>query len=45
MDVVRKLYSGYGEQPNQRAITLEGAEYLRKNFSELDTIESVEIID
>jgi peptidyl-prolyl cis-trans isomerase A (cyclophilin A) len=36
MDVVQKIYSGYGESPDQAAITAEGKPYLDKNFPKLD---------
>jgi peptidyl-prolyl cis-trans isomerase A (cyclophilin A) len=43
MDVVQKLYSGYGEQPDQGAITNQGKAYVDKNFPKLDTIKSAAI--
>jgi len=44
MDVVHKLYNGYGERPDQGAITSQGKAYLDKNFPNLDTIKSATII-
>lgn len=44
MDVVDKIYSGYGERPDQGAITTQGAAYLEKNFPKLDTIKSATIV-
>ncbi|MGA9882931.1 MAG: peptidylprolyl isomerase [Candidatus Acidiferrales bacterium] len=44
MDVVDKIYSGYGERPDQGAITTQGAAYLEKNFPKLDTIKSAAIV-
>ena len=44
MDVVDKIYSGYGEQPDQGAITTQGMTYLQKNFPNLDTIKSATIV-
>jgi peptidyl-prolyl cis-trans isomerase A (cyclophilin A) len=38
MDVVEKIYSGYGEAPNQGQIEAEGKPYLDKNFPLLDSI-------
>jgi peptidyl-prolyl cis-trans isomerase A (cyclophilin A) len=38
MDVVQKLYSGYGERPDQGAITNEGKAYIDKNFPNIDKI-------
>jgi peptidyl-prolyl cis-trans isomerase A (cyclophilin A) len=38
MDVVEKLYTGYGEAPDQGQITAEGKAYLDKNFPLLDSI-------
>lgn len=44
MDVVDKIYSGYGERPDQGAITTQGMAYLQKNFPNLDTIKSATIV-
>ncbi|HVB88080.1 MAG TPA: peptidylprolyl isomerase [Candidatus Dormibacteraeota bacterium] len=44
MDVVDKIYSGYGQQPDQGAITTQGAAYLQKNFPNLDTIKSATVV-
>jgi peptidyl-prolyl cis-trans isomerase A (cyclophilin A) len=44
MDVVKKLYSGYGERPDQGAITNQGKAYLDKNFPEIDMIKSATIV-
>ncbi len=44
MDVVDKIYSGYGQQPDQGAITTQGSAYLEKHFPKLDTINSATII-
>jgi peptidyl-prolyl cis-trans isomerase A (cyclophilin A) len=44
MDVVDKIYSGYGQQPDQGAITSQGKAYLEKNFPNLDTIKSATIL-
>jgi peptidyl-prolyl cis-trans isomerase A (cyclophilin A) len=38
MDVVDKLYSGYGEAPDQGRIQMEGNAYLEKDFPRLDSI-------
>ncbi len=43
MDVVQKIYSGYGEQPDQAQITSDGKAYLDKNFPKLDHIVSATI--
>jgi peptidyl-prolyl cis-trans isomerase A (cyclophilin A) len=43
MDVVDKIYSGYGEQPDQTAITSQGKAYLDKSFPRLDRINSAVI--
>lgn len=51
MDIVDKLYSGYGEGepygngPSQMKIQTEGNEYLKKNFPELDYIISAHILE
>lgn len=44
MDVVDKIYSGYGERPDQGKITMEGKAYLDKNFPQLDRITSAKIL-
>ncbi len=44
MDVVQSLYSGYGEQPNQGAITSQGKAYIEKNFPKIDSIVSATVI-
>lgn len=43
MDVVQKLYSGYGERPDQGAITNEGKAYVDKNFPNIDKIETATV--
>jgi peptidyl-prolyl cis-trans isomerase A (cyclophilin A) len=44
MDVVDKIYSGYGEQPNQGRIQAEGKAYLDRSFPNLDRIRSATIV-
>jgi len=51
MDVVKSLYSGYGEMaeqggrgPSQQKTTSEGKPYLDKNFQLLDSIKSATVI-
>jgi len=44
MDVVDKLYSGYGEQPEQGQIAAEGNAYLDKEFPKLDSIVTATIV-
>jgi len=44
MDVVKNLYSGYGEQPNQGAITSQGKAYIEKNFPKIDSIVSETVV-
>jgi peptidyl-prolyl cis-trans isomerase A (cyclophilin A) len=44
MNVVRKIYSGYGESPDQTAIVAQGKGYLDKNFPSLDRILSAKIV-
>lgn len=44
MNVVNKLYGGYGEAPDQSTITSSGNAYLQKNFPKLDRILSARII-
>ena len=43
MAVVDKLYSGYGEQPQQQQITTQGNAYLNKTFPKLDHIRTARI--
>jgi peptidyl-prolyl cis-trans isomerase A (cyclophilin A) len=49
MEVVDKLYAGYGEGaprgkgPDQGRIQTEGNDYLRKNFPQLDCIKRATI--
>lgn len=44
MDVVEKIYSGYGEQPNQGEIQAQGKAYLDASFPMLDRITSATIV-
>jgi peptidyl-prolyl cis-trans isomerase A (cyclophilin A) len=44
MDVVKKIYAGYGEQPQQHLITSQGKAYLDKNFPKMDSIKTTAII-
>lgn len=43
MAVVEKFYSGYGEKPNQGAITSQGNEYLDKQFPKLTKIKKITV--
>jgi peptidyl-prolyl cis-trans isomerase A (cyclophilin A) len=43
MNVVQKIYSGYGEEPNQGQITSRGDAYLRQNFPQIDRIITAKI--
>jgi cyclophilin family peptidyl-prolyl cis-trans isomerase len=43
MDVVQKIYSGYGESPDQAQITSQGKTYLDKSFPKLDHIISATV--
>ena len=43
MDVVQKIFPGYGESPDQAQITAEGKTYLDKNFPKLDHIISATV--
>ncbi|MGA7091468.1 MAG: hypothetical protein WBX12_12365, partial [Candidatus Acidiferrales bacterium] len=43
MDAIQKLYSGYGERPDQGQITSQGKPYLDKNFPNIDRILSATI--
>jgi hypothetical protein len=46
MDVVEKLYGGYGEQVTQLQgeIAQQGNKFLEKNFPELDKIKKATIV-
>jgi peptidyl-prolyl cis-trans isomerase A (cyclophilin A) len=44
LDVVDKIYSGYGERPDQQRITEEGDAYISKNFPMIDKIKSARIV-
>ncbi len=44
MEVVRKLYAGYGEAPDQDAITKLGNKYLEAKFPKLDYIKTASIV-
>jgi len=43
MELVESIYSGYGETPDQGAITNQGNAYLRRNFPNLDYIKAATI--
>ena len=44
MDVVKKIYAGYGEKPDQGQITTQGKAYMDKNFPKIDSIKSTTIL-
>jgi len=44
MDVVQKLFAGYGEQPDQGSIHAQGKTYLDQKFPKLDTIKSTTVL-
>lgn len=44
MDVVDKIYSGYGESPQQDQITDQGDAYLKANFPNIDKIKLARIV-
>ena len=44
MDVVDKIYPGYGERPDQGKITEEGDAYISKNFPMIDKIKAAKIL-
>jgi peptidyl-prolyl cis-trans isomerase A (cyclophilin A) len=47
MDIVDKLYSGYGDEPtsHQGEMQLQGNAWLEKNYPKLDSIESARVTD
>ncbi len=44
MEIVEKLYAGYGEEPDQGQIRERGNEYLKSKFPKLDFIKSATIV-
>jgi len=44
MDQVAKMYSGYGETPDQGAIQMQGNAYLQKNFPQLTYFSATRIV-
>ena len=40
---MKKLHSGYGEQPDQQMIGHDGAKYLEREFPKLDSIRKAEL--
>jgi peptidyl-prolyl cis-trans isomerase A (cyclophilin A) len=44
MDVVDKIYSGYGEQPSQDLITAQGDAYISQTFPNIDKIKFARVI-
>jgi peptidyl-prolyl cis-trans isomerase A (cyclophilin A) len=44
MDVVDRIYAGYGEQPDQGRIEMQGNAYLRSQFPQLDSIAHATIV-
>jgi len=44
MDVVDKIYPGYGEQPGQDQITTQGDAYISRNFPKIDKIKSAVVV-
>jgi peptidyl-prolyl cis-trans isomerase A (cyclophilin A) len=44
MDVVDKIYPGYGERPDQGRLTAEGKAYIDKNFPMLDRITAAKVL-
>ncbi|MBN1639557.1 MAG: peptidylprolyl isomerase, partial [Ignavibacteriales bacterium] len=45
VEVLDKLYDGYGEEPDQDSINAKGNTYLMKKFPKLDYIISTEIVE
>lgn len=44
MDVVDRIYAGYGEQPDQGRIEMQGNAYLRSQFPKLDSIAHATVV-
>ncbi|MBI4890819.1 MAG: peptidylprolyl isomerase [Acidobacteria bacterium] len=45
MGVIDQVFAGYGEQPNQGHIRMQGAAYLDKSFPKLDGIIKASVIE
>ncbi len=45
MDVVDKIYAGYGQDPDQGRIAADGNRYLTKEFPKLDYIKTARIVN
>lgn len=45
MDVVDRLYGGYGESPNDGHLHYKGDDYLKENFPKLDSIKAATIAE
>jgi len=45
MDVVDKIYSGYGETPDQAKVGTQGKSYLEKNYPNTTFVKSATLID
>jgi peptidyl-prolyl cis-trans isomerase A (cyclophilin A) len=44
LDVVDKIYAGYGEQPRQDLIVQQGGSYISKNFPKIDKINLARVL-
>ena len=44
MDIVDKIYSGYGEKPDQGMIQSDGNKYLKRQFPNLSYIEGAYVV-
>jgi peptidyl-prolyl cis-trans isomerase A (cyclophilin A) len=43
-DVVKAIYAGYGERPDQSLITQHGDAYVSQRFPKIDRIKSVTLV-
>ena len=45
IEVVDRLYSAYGEEPDQGHLHYKGDDYLKRNFPKLDRIKAATVVE